>query len=59
MQGPLIWVITNISLQFDKDFRDTISRKLNRGIKKGDLREAVIEAVSEWMEKQKLKQMAN
>ena len=59
MQGPLIWVITNISLQFDKDFRDTISKKLNRGIKKGDLREAVIEAVSEWMEKQKLKQMAN
>jgi|GEM_PF-5100863 len=56
MEGPLIWVITNISIDFDKNFRGLILEK-NRGIKKGDLRKAVIEAVEQWMQKQELNQM--
>lgn len=56
MTGPLIWVITNISLDLDKKFRNLISEK-NNGIRKGDLREAVIEAVNQWMDKQELNQM--
>ena len=53
LEGPLIWVITNISRNFDKEFRDLISKK-NNGIRKGDLRIAVIQAVEEWMERQEI-----
>lgn len=56
MEGPLIWVITNISTDFDEKFRRTFAEK-NKGFRKGDLRKAVIEAVEQWMEKQELSHM--
>lgn len=56
MKGPLIWVITSVSIEFDKKFRSLIAEK-NNGIRKGDLRKAVIEAVQEWVDKQELRKM--
>ena len=53
LEGPLIWIISNISRNFDQEFRDIIYKK-NNGIRKGDLRKAVIEAVEEWMERQEI-----
>ena len=39
----------------EKEFRQTVSAKHDNVIKKGDLQEAVIEAIEDWTEKNKPK----
>lgn len=51
--ASVVWVISNISIELDTNFRKAIRLKFKREIKRGDLKNSLIEAVDDWIKKQK------
>ncbi len=48
----VVWVISNIELDLDSNFRKAIRIKFKREIKRGDLKNSVVEAIEDWIRKQ-------
>ena len=55
MKGRIVWVVS-IPIELDESFRNIISMrnkaKFSQAFKRGDLKDAVEEAVREWINKQ-------
>ena len=55
MKGEIVWVVS-IPIELDESFRNIISMrnkaKFGQAFKRGDLKDAVEEAVREWINKQ-------
>ncbi len=52
----VVWVISNIDIELDSNFRKAIRIKFKREIKRGDLKNSVVEAIEDWIKKQKQNQ---
>ncbi len=50
-KGVIVWV-SAVPLELDLEFRKIITRKNNGKIKRGDLKNSLIEAVKDWNKKQ-------
>ena len=48
----VVWVISNIDIELDSNFRKAIRLKFEREIKRGDLKNSVVEAIEDWNKKQ-------
>ncbi len=50
-KGSIVWVVS-VSSDLDKEFRQVITKKHDGKIKRGDLKDSLIEAVKDWNTKQ-------
>ena len=53
MKGGIVWVV-HVPAELDKTFREVITKKHGGKIKRGDLKDSLIEAVQEWNQKNEL-----
>lgn len=54
MREVIIWVVA-VPAELDKTFRKVITKKHGGKIKRGDLKDSIIEAVQDWNRKQSQK----